>query len=139
MCEPAARVAVLNTATPAFRVPVPSVTAPSLNVTVPVAVVGAIVAVRVTLCARADGFRDDASVSVVAALFTVCVTADEVLPVEATRAQMKFLNEGGFKIDYREYRKSHTIDLRRELREIREWIQARVPPPTGNISAEMAK
>jgi phospholipase/carboxylesterase len=53
-------------------------------------------------------------------------TEDELLPVQTTRAQMKILNDGGFKIDYREYRKSHTIDLRRELPDIREWISAEV-------------
>jgi len=52
-------------------------------------------------------------------------TEDELLPVETTRAQMKLLNDRGFKIDYREYKKSHTIDLGRELREIREWIKVR--------------
>ena len=52
-------------------------------------------------------------------------TEDELLPVETTRAQMKLLNDRGFKIDYREYKKSHTIDLGRELREIREWIKGR--------------
>jgi len=52
-------------------------------------------------------------------------TEDELLPVETTRAQMKVLTDGGFKIDYREYNKSHTIDLHRELRDIREWIQSR--------------
>ncbi len=52
-------------------------------------------------------------------------TEDELLPVETTRAQMKILNDRGFKIDYREYKKSHTIDLGRELREIREWIKGR--------------
>jgi phospholipase/carboxylesterase len=52
-------------------------------------------------------------------------TDDELLPVETTRRQMETLNNAGFKIDYREYKKSHTIDLRRELREIREWIVMR--------------
>jgi phospholipase/carboxylesterase len=53
-------------------------------------------------------------------------TEDDLLPVETTRAQIKVLQDGGFKIDYREYRKSHTIDLGRELRDIREWISQRV-------------
>jgi phospholipase/carboxylesterase len=51
---------------------------------------------------------------------------DEVLPVITTRAQMKFFNERGFKIDYREYMKSHTIDMRRELPDIREWVTDRL-------------
>jgi phospholipase/carboxylesterase len=50
---------------------------------------------------------------------------DEALPVEVTRAQIQALNHGGFKIDYREYRKPHTIDAERELPEIREWIRKR--------------
>lgn len=52
-------------------------------------------------------------------------TVDEMLPVDRTRAQMLRLNKGGFKIDYREYRKPHTIDVERELSEIRQWIEAR--------------
>jgi phospholipase/carboxylesterase len=51
---------------------------------------------------------------------------DEVLPVTTTRAQMKFFNEHGFKIDYREYMKPHTIDTRRELPDIREWLSQRI-------------
>jgi phospholipase/carboxylesterase len=51
---------------------------------------------------------------------------DEVLPVATTRAQMKFFNESGFKIDYREYMKGHTIDTRRELPDIREWLSYRL-------------
>ncbi len=53
-------------------------------------------------------------------------TQDEMLPVERTRAQMQLLRDAGFKLDYREYRKTHTIDFERELPEIREWMQARI-------------
>jgi phospholipase/carboxylesterase len=53
---------------------------------------------------------------------------DETLPVERTRAQMQFFNESGFRIDYREYAKTHTIDFHRELDEIREWLRKRVEP-----------
>jgi phospholipase/carboxylesterase len=53
-------------------------------------------------------------------------TEDEVLPVEATRSQIQSLNNGGFKIDYREYRKTHTIDPERELPQIRDWIRSRI-------------
>ena len=53
-------------------------------------------------------------------------TDDEVLPVTTTRGQMKFFNEHGFKIDYREYMKPHTIDPRRELPDIRTWLSSRV-------------
>jgi phospholipase/carboxylesterase len=52
-------------------------------------------------------------------------TEDETLPVERTRAQMRLLNDRGFRIDYREYPKTHTIDTERELPEIREWLEAR--------------
>jgi phospholipase/carboxylesterase len=53
-------------------------------------------------------------------------TDDEILPVDRTRSQMKWLNDNGFKIDYREYRKPHTIDMRRELPDIREWLRGRL-------------
>jgi phospholipase/carboxylesterase len=53
-------------------------------------------------------------------------TQDEILAVERTRKQMQTLNAGGFRIDYREYEKSHTVDLKRELPDIREWITVRL-------------
>lgn len=49
-------------------------------------------------------------------------TDDELLPVETTRGQIAQLNAGGFSIEYREYRKPHSVD-ERELYEIREWLQ----------------
>ena len=52
-------------------------------------------------------------------------TQDEILPVELTRSQMKTLREGGFKIDYREYVKTHTVDPERELPDIRQFIEMR--------------
>jgi phospholipase/carboxylesterase len=52
-------------------------------------------------------------------------TRDEMLPVEATRAQIRKLNEAGFAIDYREYPKTHTIDPERELPDIRQWLASR--------------
>jgi phospholipase/carboxylesterase len=55
-------------------------------------------------------------------------TDDEVLPVAITRAQMRLFNERGFRIDYREYMKAHTIDVRRELPDIRDWLRHRVDP-----------
>jgi phospholipase/carboxylesterase len=51
-------------------------------------------------------------------------TRDDLLPVEVTRAQIKKLREGGFRIDYREYPKTHTIDPEREIPEIRAWLRA---------------
>jgi hypothetical protein len=52
-----------------------------VNVTVPVAVVGVTVAVNVTEEPYTDGFADEANVTVVLALFTVCVNVGEVLPL----------------------------------------------------------
>ena len=52
-------------------------------------------------------------------------TRDEVLPLEKTRAQMQILRDGGFKIDYREYSKTHTVDTERELPDIRQFIAER--------------
>jgi phospholipase/carboxylesterase len=52
-------------------------------------------------------------------------TADDILPVEKTRAQIQTLLDGGFKIDYREYAKTHSIDEQRELPEIRQWMLIR--------------
>src|ERR1044071_8674180 len=77
--EPAASDEIAKAATPPLTVAVPSDVAPSRNCTVPVADVGATVAVNVTDCPTTDGFADEASVTVEAALFTVCGTAAEVL------------------------------------------------------------
>jgi len=64
---------------PPLIVPVPSVVLPSVNVTVPVAVPGVTVAVNVTGKPYADGFADEASVTVVLVLLTVCVRVVDVL------------------------------------------------------------
>jgi hypothetical protein len=50
-----------------------------VKVTVPVAVAGEIVAENVTEDPYVDGFADEASVTVVLAWFTACVSAGEVL------------------------------------------------------------
>ena len=52
-------------------------------------------------------------------------TKDEILSVETTRSQMQTLRDGGFRIDYREYSKTHTIDAERELPDIRQFIAMR--------------
>ena len=78
-CDPAASVEMLNVAFPLLIVPVSSVVLPSLKVTVPVAAEGETVAVKVTEEPNVDGFADEASVTVVLVLFTVCVSADDVL------------------------------------------------------------
>jgi phospholipase/carboxylesterase len=53
-------------------------------------------------------------------------TKDEMVRIEKTRAQIHMLQEGGFRIDYREYEKAHSLDEHRELPEIRAWIRARL-------------
>jgi hypothetical protein len=77
--DPTARVDVVNVAFALAIVPVPSVVVPSLNVTVPVAAEGEMVAVKVTDEPKVDGLADEANVSVVFALFTVWVSAEDVL------------------------------------------------------------
>ena len=76
---------VENVAWPeASKVLVPRFLVPSLNITLPVgtAVPGALattVAVKVTVCPWVDGFKDDVTEVVVPSLFTVCVSAEDVL------------------------------------------------------------
>jgi phospholipase/carboxylesterase len=53
-------------------------------------------------------------------------TLDDVLSVQTTREQMQELMNQGFKMDYQEYRKSHTIDENVELPYIRDWILKRI-------------
>ena len=82
LCDPVASEDVLNVACPdAFNVPVPTLVFPSKNVTVPVGTPPApeIDAVKVTICSNADGLADEARVVVLAARFTVCVIAADVL------------------------------------------------------------
>ncbi len=52
-------------------------------------------------------------------------TNDEVLTIERTRDQINTLNQSGFKIEYQEYSKGHTIDDRDELPAIKAWILKR--------------
>lgn len=56
-------------------------------------------------------------------------TDDEMLPVAKTRQQIQQLQAGGFGIDYREFTKTHTIDVERELPEIQQWMQSRCGEP----------
>ena len=81
VCTPGVRSAVGNVVCPAERVPVPMAVAPSKNVTVPAGVPEPLVtvAVNVMLVPKEDGFRDEASVVLVAMPFTVCDSAAEVL------------------------------------------------------------
>jgi phospholipase/carboxylesterase len=48
-------------------------------------------------------------------------TEDDVLPVATTRSQIEFLKQAGFSIQYREFRKTHTIP-EEEIEMIRRWI-----------------
>ena len=71
---PRANVEVVNVAFPPLSVPVPRVVVPSLKVTVPVGVpevVGFTVAVKVTAWPNPDGFMEETTKVVDAALFTV--------------------------------------------------------------------
>jgi hypothetical protein len=81
-CEPAVSFEVEKLAAPPLRVTVPNVVVPSRNRTVPVAVAGETVALKVTDCLAFDGFRLEVIEVVVLALFTVCVSGTEVLPVK---------------------------------------------------------
>jgi hypothetical protein len=83
-CDPGASKDVVNIAFPLASVPVPKTTAPSFKVTVPVGVplpgaTTATVAVNVTVWPKCDGFGEEVSVVVVAALLTVWVRAGETL------------------------------------------------------------
>lgn len=53
-------------------------------------------------------------------------TRDDVLPFAETRAQIKKLIEGGFKMTYLEYPKGHTIDDQQELLMLRDWLVTRI-------------
>ena len=82
-CVPTASAAVLNDALLPLRATVPRGVTPSKNCTVPVGPEdGLTVAVNVTCCPNTDG--SGAAVNAVAVLtpFTVCVRAEDVLPVK---------------------------------------------------------
>jgi hypothetical protein len=68
-----------------FKVSVDRVAAPFFKTTVPVGGVpancGVTVTVNVTGCPGAEGFADETTVELVAALFTICVSTLEELPV----------------------------------------------------------
>jgi hypothetical protein len=83
VCEPVVSKDVVTLAVPPLSAVVPKTIAPDLNVTDPVGVPvveDVTVAVKVTACPTDDGFCDDANAVFVAALFTVCNIADDVLP-----------------------------------------------------------
>jgi hypothetical protein len=72
-------VETLRVAFPCFNTPVLIEVEPALKVTAPAAVEGETVAVKVTVWPSIDGFGDEVSSVVVGVLFTVWVTAAEVL------------------------------------------------------------
>jgi hypothetical protein len=84
-CVPSDSPEVLNVALPLLSVLVPSVVEPFLKVTVPVGVppLDVTVAVKVTDWPDFDGFREEVTEVEVVALFTVCVSTDEVLPLKS--------------------------------------------------------
>jgi phospholipase/carboxylesterase len=49
-------------------------------------------------------------------------TRDPMLPLEETMAQVKALQGMGLSIDWKVYEKEHTIDPRREVADIREFL-----------------
>ncbi|MCX6131278.1 MAG: hypothetical protein NTX25_19735 [Proteobacteria bacterium] len=53
--------------------------------------------------------------------------ADERLPFETTQNQMKFLQEQGFNLKFHRFKKTHIIDVWRELPMIRSFIQETFP------------
>jgi phospholipase/carboxylesterase len=52
-------------------------------------------------------------------------THDMVLPFDASKEQIKFLQDGGFEIEFKAYPKDHSIDAD-ELAMISQWMQARL-------------
>ena len=88
VCVPTASELITSLARPvASRVSGPPVAVPSmLNVTDPAAAAGMTLAVNVTLWPDTDGLRLLVTTVVVAALFTVCVSAALVLPLNTVDA-----------------------------------------------------
>ena len=80
-CNPTDSVAVLSLAMPALNVRVPRIVAPSLNVTVPLGTpaVEVTCTVKVMFLPKGEGFADETSVVLVAALLTIWVSAEELL------------------------------------------------------------
>ena len=82
--EPAAREDVLKLAEPLLSATLVSVVVPCLKVMVSPSggdpKLELTVAVKATVCPTSEGLREEASVVVVAILFTVCVSDAEVLP-----------------------------------------------------------
>ena len=86
-CAAAASEDVVNDAFPFVRGEVPSEVAPSWKVTVPdgepaPGETGATSAEKVTPCPNTDGFAEEIDFTIVAALFIVCESGDELLALK---------------------------------------------------------
>jgi len=83
---PTGSIAVVKTAEPPLKGTVPRLVLPLLNVTEPVATPPyspEMFTVRLTDCPKLEGFADEINVAVELALFTVWLTAVEVLPAKS--------------------------------------------------------
>jgi len=78
-CAPSARFETGSAADPLTTAAEPRAVEPSRNCTVPVAEAGVTIAVSVTVWLTVEGFVEDVSAVVVAALFTVCASVVDVL------------------------------------------------------------
>jgi phospholipase/carboxylesterase len=58
-------------------------------------------------------------------------TQDPLIPCVKARQQIQLLQEGGLRIDWREFNKIHTIDGERELSVIREFVRPGFEPQAG--------
>jgi len=82
LSEPVGKVVVVYEAEPPLSVTVCRIFAPSLNVTLPVGVpeyCGETAAVNVTDCPKLEGFTEEVSAMVVAALLIAWLSAEDVL------------------------------------------------------------
>ena len=57
--------------------------------------------------------------------------ADQVIPIQVTRPQVKRLQGLGLELEWKEYRKAHHIDPEGELADIREFIVGLAVPAPG--------
>ncbi|RZA06336.1 MAG: hypothetical protein EOP11_10625, partial [Proteobacteria bacterium] len=50
-------------------------------------------------------------------------TEDELLPIDRTKAQIKALKGMGLNIEWKSYRKEHTIEPRQEVADIKAFLE----------------
>lgn len=53
-------------------------------------------------------------------------TQDDVIPIEKVRKQMTLLKNSGFKLNYKEYQKGHSIEPVEEIKDIKHFISSRI-------------